>query len=396
VCSSDLKQLDVLHDLNIKVSGIQTSITDLSLKVVKLETAMKLQAKQIILTDARVMTLEKKVSTLTTELDYVKNQLLRHEITGKKINLVFHGIPEVGNNDRANCISLVKEVIQVKMEMDTEGLNIGKCYRLGVASKKQKHPRPRAILVGFASLQDREKVWAAKSKLKGEKIYIAPDLPKQVESRRQKMLPTYRKAKSMGKYQKITFLNDDRLSIDKKIYTIDNISELPEDLNPELDATQSKDGVTIFFTRFSKLSNHYTKAPFTMGPVKYSSTEQFYFAIKAREMGDVSKLGQIMEEEDPAKILTLGHQCKNNNNINWDAMQYGIMKDGCVAKFDQNVHCKEALLATGKDKLGEASASNEYWGLGMSLFNKDRFDVQKWSNNAMGQILSEIRDSYNA
>jgi hypothetical protein len=41
----------------------------------------------------------------------------------------------------------------------------------------------------------------------------------------------------------------------------------------------------VLFRSFSPLSNHYTEAPFKHGPTTYSSTEQYYFSCKAREMG---------------------------------------------------------------------------------------------------------------
>jgi hypothetical protein len=261
-------------------------------------------------------------------------------------------------------------------------------------SKKQKNPRPRAILVGFPNQPDREKIWAAKPKLKDTKVFVSPDLPKEIEARRQKMVPTYRKAKSMPKYQKSTYLNDDRLTINKKVYTVDNMADLPDDLDLALDATQSRDGVTIFFTKHSPLSNHFTEAPFNIGGNVYTSTEQHYFACKAREMGDEGKLGEIMGEHDPPKIKYLGHQCTNKNNIKWETMCYKFMKFGCTAKFEQNDVPREALLATGTDKLGEASASDEFWGLGMSLYHADRWNTNLWKGNAMGQILTEIRDGY--
>jgi ribA/ribD-fused uncharacterized protein len=173
------------------------------------------------------------------------------------------------------------------------------------------------------------------------------------------------------------------------------MSELPEDLNPMLDATQTKDGVTVFYTKFSPFSNHYMAAPFKLGQLTYSSTEQYYFAQKATQMGDDDKLSAILKEDDPAKIKGLGDKCKNVKNIKWESMMYEHMKNGNVAKYNQNPAAKIALMKTGASKLGEASASSEFWGVGMSMYDKERFNTNKWKNNAMGQILSDIRDSYN-
>jgi hypothetical protein len=172
------------------------------------------------------------------------------------------------------------------------------------------------------------------------------------------------------------------------------MGDLPEDLNPEIDATQCKDGATVFFTKFSPFSNHNLDSPFKLESTTYSSTEQFYFAQKAREMGDEEKLSEIMGEDDPAKIKDIGGRVKNFNKIKWEGMMYECMKQGNTLKYNQNPAAKHALMSTGTSKLGEASASSDFWGVGMSLYNKQRFDTNLWKNNAMGQILMEIQDSY--
>ena len=312
----------------------------------------------------------------------------------KRCNLLFHGIAETGGTDRAACVKAINHVIVTEMKLNMEEITIGKCYRIGVVPKFQKKPRPRPILVSFPNMADRERIWSTKPKLKGFDTYIVPDLPKEIEKRRLKLLPTFRKAKSMGKYTKTTYLNDDRLTIDKKVYTVDTMGDIPDDLRPELDATQTKDGVTVFFTRYSPLSNHFTEAPFKLGPTTFSSTEQYYFACKARILGDEEKLGQIMAEEDPATIKSLGERVTNFNKIQWETIMYDHMKNGCIEKFKQNPIPRMALLATGTNKLGECSASSDFWGVGMSLYNKERFDSNLWKNNAMGQILMAIRESY--
>jgi hypothetical protein len=131
-----------------------------------------------------------------------------------------------------------------------------------------------------------------------------------------------------------------------------------------------------------------------LGPTTFSSTEQYYFACKARILGDEEKLGQIMAEEDPATIKSLGERVTNFNKIQWETIMYDHMKNGCIEKFKQNPIPRMALLATGTNKLGECSASSDFWGVGMSLYNKERFDSNLWKNNAMGQILMAIRESY--
>ena len=254
----------VLHQqqvdlVNQKSEEIQVSIKALTDKIEKVEDDNKALRKHLTKTDAKVLRLENKCAHLTSELDKIKSLLLKQEILNKKCNLLFYGCPEGGSTERAECVSLITGVVRDKLGMDTSNLHIGKCYRIGLPPKAPRPPRPRAILVSFPTMSDRDKIWAQKAKLKDTGYFISPDLPREVEQRRLKLLPTFKKAKSMPKYTKSTFLNEDRLSIDKKVYTVATMGDLPDDLNPALDATQTKDGVTLFFTKFSPLSNHLWK-----------------------------------------------------------------------------------------------------------------------------------------
>ena len=191
-------------------------------------------------------------------------------------------------------------------------------------------------------------------------------------------------------------MNDDKLSINRKQYSVNNLEDLPKELNPAKISTQTVGEVTIFFTRDSPLSNHYMGAPFEVLGKKFSCTEQCYFYTKAMEYGDEYIAKEIMKQSDPAEMMRLGRRATNHNKTKWNDREVQVMKQANQAKYDQNEGVRKVLLATGTTKLGEASSgskSGKFWGTGFSLTHKDRLNTNKWYTNKMGDILSEIRDT---
>ena len=138
------------------------------------------------------------------------------------------------------------------------------------------------------------------------------------------------------------------------------------------------------------------EAPMQIKGKSYKCTEQYYFSRKAEVYGDDEAYRDIMKSSDPAQMLRIGRRAKNMNNVNWKEMDVAIMKEANQNKYDQNEEARQFLLGTGQTRLGEASAQNKFWGTGYSLSHKDRADANRWSENKMGELLAEIRDSYPA
>lgn len=69
------------------------------------------------------------------------------------------------------------------------------------------------------------------------------------------------------------------------------------------------------------------------------------------------------------------------------------MKIGLEAKFQTNDQCKQALVNTGMQKLGEASLTDKFWGTGVGLADKLALNSGAWTGlNHMGKILEEVRE----
>jgi ribA/ribD-fused uncharacterized protein len=239
---------------------------------------------------------------------------------------------------------------------------------------------------------DRNKIWASKSKLKNTKFFVNEDLPKETEKRRAQMYPILKKAKGMEKYKTKSYMQGDKLFVDKKKYTLENLNDLPHDLNPHITSTVTEGNCTFFFTKYSPLSNHYCGAPFQIGKFGYKCTEQRFFAQKAKLLGDRDSYWEIMAQKDPARILDLGKKIENLSGKEWSEVEYEEMLEANRYKFQQNAKARMALLETGSTNLAECSANNSKWGIGYGLDDPEKMKTTQWGTNFMGKILSVIRD----
>ena len=83
---------------------------------------------------------------------------------------------------------------------------------------------------------------------------------------------------------------------------------------------------------------------------------------------------------------------KGFNKEEWSLVAKQVMERGLELKFAQNSDLKEYLLSTNNKMLVEASPTDRYWGIGFGLSSNDLFDMKKWGQNHLGQLLMIIRN----
>ncbi|CAH0728914.1 unnamed protein product, partial [Brenthis ino] len=100
------------------------------------------------------------LNTLQRQVEYLALEVDRHEMRRRRKMILFHGVPEIKNEDSAARItSLIADHLDLQ-NFSTE--SIKDSYRLGRPAVK-----PRPIVVKFSDVNVRNKVWFAKTKLKG-------------------------------------------------------------------------------------------------------------------------------------------------------------------------------------------------------------------------------------
>ena len=139
------------------------------------------------------------------------------------------------------------------------------------------------------------------------------------------------------------------------------------------------------------LSNWYL-SDFCVNNIRYSSMEQYMMYQKAllfddREMGE-----KILDTDNVGKIKALGRAVKNYEDILWNGLRQLIVYQGLLEKFQQNIELKEKLLATQNHILAECAVQDRIWGIGLSMKDERRFDLDKWQGqNLLCFSLMRVR-----
>ena len=140
------------------------------------------------------------------------------------------------------------------------------------------------------------------------------------------------------------------------------------------------------------LSNWYL-SPFISNGHQFSSTEQYIMYNKAMIFSDTSSAYEIMKTDDVAQIQTIGRGVKNYDDKVWDGTRQIIAYRGILQKFTQNRQLADMLLSTGNDILAECAVHDRTWGIGLSMTDKNRSNMDFWmGRNLLGFTLMQVRN----
>ncbi|KAL0869893.1 hypothetical protein ABMA27_006093 [Loxostege sticticalis] len=111
------------------------------------------------------------LSNLQRQADLLQQECDRLEMQGRRKILLVHGVPEKqGEEPVAVVAKLFSEHLSLSLPVDA----FRRCHRMGRASKTKTRP----ILVKFASVADRDKLWFSKTALKGTGVTLSEFLTK--------------------------------------------------------------------------------------------------------------------------------------------------------------------------------------------------------------------------
>ena len=140
------------------------------------------------------------------------------------------------------------------------------------------------------------------------------------------------------------------------------------------------------------LSNWY-RSKFMVDGTVFSSMEQYMMYKKAVCFHDKEIADKILMTDDVVEIKALGRLVANYNDNYWNGVRQIIVFEGLFAKFSQNEDLKSQLKTTGDKLLAECAVRDRIWGIGLSMKDPDRFEIDKWKGqNLLGYALMMVRE----
>ncbi len=142
------------------------------------------------------------------------------------------------------------------------------------------------------------------------------------------------------------------------------------------------------------LSNWYL-SDFEIDGIPYSSMEQYMMYQKSILFHDNEIAEQILSTSNVGKIKALGRSVKNYEDIIWNGVRQIIVFQGLLEKFRQNNELRVKLLDTQEDILAECAVQDKIWGIGLSMKDDRRFDMEEWQGqNLLGFTLMKVRELF--
>lgn len=317
-------------------------------------------------------------------------QSLKTQAFRNRYNLVLIGLPE---EEEKTTMQIVKHFISETLKISN--VKVNSAHRLGTL-RETAGTYHRPTLVKFGNWEDRNEVWKKRAAIpdnKDNKIRIQADLPKIIREG----IPTlYKVASAATKSKQFSNVKvqDYQLELNDKTYQIYELEQLPKQFRPSSLAEPKSDTHMVFFSRHSKLSNHYP-ANFTIKGETFTSMEHFLATRRAKLSGKEEFIVRAQEVRDPVQAKHILNALHGDHQPEWDSSVEQTALEGLRAKFSQNRHLYNHLCDTGSLILGEASP-NATWGVGMDINNKEVLDQSKWSEggNLLGRSLMSIRAEF--
>ena len=389
----ELLKIDLLikRNLKIQLEPINNNIKSL------LETAKVTEKNTAEISNLKKenLFLKTKCLKLEQEQKHIKDRLDKMENNQLDNNLILHGVPEptaweYPETRYEKVVSYLSYTMNGESEPEKKNqarnLSIQKTKRIGRFSVD----RGRPISISFSRYEDVEYLLTYKKYLP-EGIYLDKEYCEEIEKRRKLLRPIMRCAKNQEGYRKKCRMENDTLVIRGKHYTVNNLHQLPSEINGFKATSKTDDGTTCYFGELNPLSNFHP-ASFNYDGIQYHSSEQLIQHRKSQLFEDVTTEAAILATTNALDSKKEARNIRNYDQKQWEEMAKSMCYDGIKAKFVQNSWLKKLLLSTNDDTLAEATY-DKLWGTGIPLHRKDCTDRSKWHNTGiMGEILMAIRD----
>ncbi len=177
----------------------------------EVEKRMDKQSKKI--EDLSKQIKEVSKGSCDNDLQQLREKVLDVQSRSMRDNLVFVGVKEESTEDTHQVL---QTFMADEMKIDKH-LDFVRVHRMGAPrSDRERETRPRPIVAKFAYYKDRDLVrQTAFEGLKGTRLFVNEQFPKEIEDRRKRLYPVRRTAYQAGGK---TVLTVDKLYINGQLY----------------------------------------------------------------------------------------------------------------------------------------------------------------------------------
>lgn len=394
----DLK-LSKLDDIEASIAELKTNTESFMRKTVDdLVTVTGLLdecRRQQTVSDRKHQIAEYRIEQVELANRQLKLQINDIENRSRLCNIKLEGKYEDTNEDLRGYM---EELAAYLVPTGFDPASILTIHRIGKIQQPQmrpgqRHPRPRTVLVTVRSVQERNTIFYARTKLRDansyRKIYLNDDTTTLTRKMRENYRAVAALAQANGNNVKI---HGDGIIIDGRKYKHAESDQLPPNLSLAKAKTVTIDGGIYFSSEHSYMSNFYP-APCFDNDIIYPTAEHRLQAFKCEAMGDLHRLELVKSAPTPLEAKKIGDQITETPQ--WRNGRDAMIKTVVDLKFNQHPELAGMLADTGDLTLHEATM-NAYYGIGATIHSREMRDKSFTGANKLGLALQAKRQRIRA
>ena len=303
----------------------------------------------------------KENTTLRDRLSRIENKLLENSI-------MLTGVPEEPWELESNLHEKVVKILAYTMDAAEyeDQLEVAQEVRISrIVCKGQYSARSiRPVLVTFDKHSDASYVLENRYYLP-QSIFVEREYTEETEQKRKILRPYLCAARNINHYVGRCRISGDKLIVNSRKYSTDELDQLPEDLSRYEISTKCGHSNMCFFGELNPLLNFH-KATFTYSGKTYHSSEQFIQKTKAEHFGENRVTKDIMHATTPLECKRLAREITRYDHQEWSNIAKSKCEPSITSKFQQNPVLMNLLLSTGDVIIAEATY-DKLWGTGVPL-----------------------------
>ena len=216
-----------------EIESLKKEIGELKGELKDLKESLEFAGKEIISLKAEMAETSTTVkengedmNSFDTDIEVLKRRNIKLEAYTRRENIRIYNIKEESDE---NTEEQVRNLFVAKLRIpqnDVDAIRFERVHRIPVkpSSQRSQSRGPRPVIVRFSHYQNKEFIRSFYKNLKGTKIGISDDFPREVEEIHKTLYPVLKQAK---REQKRAFFNFDKLIINGQIYGGEETKNLP-------------------------------------------------------------------------------------------------------------------------------------------------------------------------